>query len=152
MGKGKKKSPPTCYFWHDKLVCNYSYSSLRALAVSALPAQRNKAVITNQVDSSVIMRVSLTAGYLQLSLHFMNRDQPSFNWGDCRKVSRWVNSEGCNLGQIFRDLRMQGDVFVNRFLQSPIKTQIIKHCYFRVLTKASDFSHTLAFEILKILA
>lgn len=79
--------------------------------------QRNKAVIANQVDSSVIIRVLLTAGYLQLTLHFLNRDQPSFNRGDCGKVSGCVNSVGCNLGHIshiFKDLRMQVDVFVNR--------------------------------------
>ena len=84
--------------------------------------QRNKAVITNQVDSSVIIRVFLTAGYLQLALHFMNRDQPFFR-GDCGKVSGCVNSVGWNLGhiaQIFKDLRMAGRCFCKQVPSIPV--------------------------------
>lgn len=42
-----------------------------SLQSEPLPVQRNKAVTTDQTESSVIIREFLTAGYFQLTLHFM---------------------------------------------------------------------------------
>lgn len=119
---GKEKGPFTSFFMalevglQLKLVKPQSTCS-EVSSQSPPPVQRNKAAVTNQVESSLIMRVFLTAGYVQLTLHFMTTDQPAFNRRNHRNSSRSVNSVGLNLGcldKIFQRFEGGGRCFFSK--------------------------------------